>query len=138
MKKTLEFTSETACLSGMRSEVRAFIAACGFDDTAETLMILALDEACTNVIRYAYCHQCKPIHLEMIASGDSVRFVLRDFGTPCDPEKIKGRALEDIRPGGLGVHIIRQAFDRVEYLPQPCGTKLILEKQIPRADRSAQ
>jgi anti-sigma regulatory factor (Ser/Thr protein kinase) len=125
------FTSDTCHLADVRARVRAFLSANGFDDCASELMVLALDEACTNVIRHAYGHQCKPVRLEMISLSEKIRFVLRDYGRKCDPAKIKSRALEDIRPGGLGVHIIRQAFDRVAYLPQPRGTRLVLEKSRP-------
>ena len=129
MKKTICFSSDTCHLAKVRAEVRAFLGRNGFDECATELMVLALDEACTNVIRHAYAHACKPVRLEMTAPRGLVRFVLRDYGRSCDPEKIKGRELGDIRPGGLGVHIIRQAFDSVTYSPQPKGTRLVLEKK---------
>ena len=94
------------------------------------LLILALDEACTNIIRYAYGDAGHPIRLQMERLRDRVRFVLRDYGRTCDPKKICSRSLEDIRPGGVGVHIIRQAFDNVHYDPQPRGTRLLLEKKF--------
>jgi len=40
---------------------------------------------------------------------------LRDSGLKTDPEKIKSRNLEDVRPGGLGVHIIKSTMDVVAY-----------------------
>ena len=132
MKKRILFLSDTALLAGIRAEVQAFLSDSGFDETSGTLMVLALDEACTNIIRYAYEHACKPVRLEMSRHRGRVRFVLRDYGRSCDPAKIRSRALDDIRPGGLGVHIIRQAFDHVDYSPQRRGTKLTLEKMIPR------
>jgi hypothetical protein len=61
-----------------------------------------------------------------------LKFILRDYGRSCDPKRICGRALSEVRPGGLGVHIIKHAFDRVEYRPMPRGTKLLLEKALPR------
>ncbi|MEI6071247.1 MAG: ATP-binding protein [Verrucomicrobiae bacterium] len=128
MTTQLRFTSDTCHLAGVRASVRAFLSENGFDESAIELMVLALDEACTNVIRHAYGHACKPVRMEMTALRDKVRFVIRDYGRACDPAKIRGRPLEEIRPGGLGVHIIRQAFDRVTYSPQPRGTRLVLEK----------
>jgi len=138
MKNTIRFSSDTCHLADVRKEVRAFLAANGFDDCATALMVLALDEACTNVIRHAYAHECKPVRLEMTSLRALVRFVLRDYGRSCDPKKIKSRKLEDIRPGGLGVHIIKQAFDSVTYLPQPKGTRLVLEKKRPSQKDQAQ
>ena len=131
MKKRILFPSDPSRLATIRAETRAFLSACGFDGSSEELMVLALDEAFTNIIRHAYAHACKPVRLEMCRTPDRIRFVLRDYGHSCDPEKIRGRALEDIRPGGLGVHIIRQAFDHVDYAPQRRGTKLTLEKRLP-------
>ena len=131
MKKTIRFSSDTCHLAEVRREVRAFLAENGFDECAAELMVLALDEASTNVIRHAYSHECKPVRLEMTALTRLVRFVLRDYGRSCDPAKIKSRELEDIRPGGLGVQIIKQAFDSVIYTPQPRGTRLVLEKKKP-------
>jgi anti-sigma regulatory factor (Ser/Thr protein kinase) len=41
--------------------------------------------------------------------------LLEDEGVAVDPAKLKGRALEDIRPGGLGLHFMRQSMDEVEF-----------------------
>jgi hypothetical protein len=38
-----------------------------------------------------------------------------------------------LRPGGLGLHLIRQAFDRASYIPRPKGTELVLTKSLPAA-----
>jgi anti-sigma regulatory factor (Ser/Thr protein kinase) len=131
MTRIFCFTSETCRLAEVRKEVRQFLGKNGFDECATELMVLALDEACTNIIRHAYASCSKPVRLEMTALRAMVRFVLRDYGKSCDPKKIKSRELEDIRPGGLGVHIIKQAFDNVTYSPQSKGTRLILEKKRP-------
>lgn len=130
MKTKVAFKSSTCELARIRAEVRAFLAAAGFPEDSAELIVLALDEACANVIRHAYGHDCKPVRLEMVRLRDRVRFVLRDYGRSCDPAKIQSRALEDIRPGGLGVHIIRQAFDVVDYRPCTRGTRLTLEKHL--------
>jgi anti-sigma regulatory factor (Ser/Thr protein kinase) len=136
MKRKLTFTSDTCRLAEVRQEARAFLSKCGFEECAAELLILALDEACTNIIRYAYGHECHPIRLQMERLKDRVRFVLRDYGKSCDPSKIHSRALEDIRPGGVGVHIIKQAFDLVSYNPRPRGTRLILEKKFDEAGKT--
>jgi anti-sigma regulatory factor (Ser/Thr protein kinase) len=66
-----------------------------------------------------------------IHGGDSVfEVVLRDYGQKCDPKKLKGRELEDIKPGGLGLFFIRQAFDEVIFDPAiEVGTRLVLRKK---------
>ncbi len=136
MKRKFEFTSDSCRLAEVRSEARQFLGECGFEECAAELLILALDEACTNIIRHAYGHECRPVRLQMERLRDRVRFVLRDYGRSCDPQKIRSRALEDIRPGGVGVHIIKQAFDHVAYEPRPRGTRLVLEKKLEPSRKS--
>lgn len=136
MKRKFTFSSDTCQLAEIRREARTFLSECGFEECAAELLILAVDEACTNIIRYAYAHECRPIRLQMERLRGRVRFILRDYGKTCDPAKINSRALEDIRPGGVGVHIIKQAFDHVTYSPQPRGTRLILEKQLDEAGKA--
>lgn len=92
---------------------------------------MAIDEACSNIVRHARCDHSGTVRLEMKWMKNRLRCTLRDYGKPCDPEKIKGRDWTDIRPGGLGVRIIQQVFDRVEYSPQRRGTRLTLEKCLP-------
>ncbi|MEC9374353.1 MAG: ATP-binding protein, partial [Planctomycetota bacterium] len=61
-----------------------------------------------------------------------IRIVIEDEGRQVDPSKVKGRDLDDIRPGGLGDHIIRQVMDSVTYEQRTGkGMRLILEKMIP-------
>jgi anti-sigma regulatory factor (Ser/Thr protein kinase) len=41
--------------------------------------------------------------------------LLCDQGPAIDPAKLRGRRLDEIKPGGLGLHFIRQSMDTVEY-----------------------
>ena len=57
---------------------------------------------------------------------------LRDYGPAVDPSEIKSRDLADIRPGGLGVHIMNKCMDSVEYQQADGGgMMLIMTKNIP-------
>ena len=133
MKRTLEFASHPGNLSMMRSFAREFLSSGPFTETEIDLMVLGLDEASTNVIRYAYEHeQSQPMTLTCEQSGDCVVFRLRDLGKQCDPAKLCGRALENTRPGGLGLHLIRRAFDKVDYVLKDKGTELVLTKNLPK------
>jgi len=132
MKRTLEFASHPGNLSMMRNFAREFLAAHPFSETEIDLMVLGLDEASTNVIRYAYEHdQTQPISLTCEQNGGRVMFRLRDFGKQCDPAKLCARPLEQAQPGGLGLHLIRKAFDGVEYVLKDTGTELVLSKNLP-------
>ena len=43
---------------------------------------------------------------------------------------MKGRSHDLIKPGGLGLHLIRYAFDRVDYIHKPRGTELVMTKNL--------
>ncbi len=98
-------------------------------------MVLGVDEACTNIIRHAYHlaeDQLISLSLETIKSN-GVRFRLRDYGDRFDSTKYHGRSLDQLRPGGLGVHLIRHAFDQIDYQQRHRGTLLVLTKLKPDA-----
>jgi len=73
---------------------------------------LAVDEACSNVIKHAYGGDAgKRIIVKFSIAKDRFEVIMEDTGLKTHPEFIKGRSLEDVRPGGLGIHLIRRAFD---------------------------
>ncbi len=129
MKREIEFASHPANLALVREFVRQFLKGQSFSETEKDLMVLGLDEACTNVIRYAYNHEPNRLIClvcEQVASG--VRFRVRDFGSQTDPTCLRGRPLDLVQPGGLGIHLIRKAFNEVDYNLKRQGTELVLAK----------
>ncbi len=138
MKREIEFASHPANLCLVRDFVRQFLKALAFSETEKDLIILGLDEACTNVIRYAYHHESNQLIClvcEQIEAG--IRFRLRDFGAQAEPEKLHGRPLDLVQPGGLGIHLIRRAFDQVDYNLKKQGTELVLEKHFVREEKTS-
>jgi len=131
MKKKVEFSSHTSNLALMRSFVRRFLDGFPFSEKERTLMVLGVDEACTNIIRHAYnLRDDQPIALSLEANRDCVCLRLRDYGFQTPPETMQGRAHDLIRPGGLGLHLIRNAFDNVDYVLKRRGTELVLTKKL--------
>jgi anti-sigma regulatory factor (Ser/Thr protein kinase) len=132
MKKgKLEFTSHTANLALMRNFVRRFLSRHPFSEKQRTLMVLGIDEACTNVIRHAYdLRDDQPIAISVEALSTCVRVRLRDYGEQTPAHKMRGREHHEVRPGGLGLHLIRNAFDKVDYILKPRGTELVLTKNL--------
>ncbi len=129
--RAIEFTSHTGNLSLVRKFVRQFLQTVGCGESLIDLMVLGIDEACTNVIRYAYGNaEDQLIRLSLERTTQGVRCRLRDYGCPMDTSKMNGRCLEMVRPGGLGLHLIRQAFDSAAYCRRPKGTELVLTKSL--------
>ncbi|MBV9127353.1 MAG: ATP-binding protein [Verrucomicrobia bacterium] len=123
MKRKVEFCSHVGNLALVRKYVRNFLAELGCAADIADLLVLGVDEACSNVIRHAYDNRDdQRICLSVEVLGNKmpgrcgVRFRLRDYGPPLDPKKLNGRALDDVKPGGLGLYFIKQVFDRAYYL----------------------
>jgi anti-sigma regulatory factor (Ser/Thr protein kinase) len=100
----------------LRAVVEQGAALAGFDEAAAQGILLAVTEAVTNVIRHAYGGATdRPIDLEVHAEAGRLRMDLEDYGEFVDPSHIASRPLGDVRPGGLGVHLIKSTMDRVDY-----------------------
>jgi anti-sigma regulatory factor (Ser/Thr protein kinase) len=91
---------------------------------------LALDEACTNVIKHSYHYDyTKPIIISFYLYSDRLETLIQDFGEKVDPSKIRSRPINDVKPSGLGVYIMRKLMDVVEYDHTPSqGPRLKLVK----------
>ena len=129
----------SASFCRIRHSLGEFLENVPLEEEHKTLVILAVDEACANVLVHAYGKNPeRPIRLRFEHLPRSLRITIRDYGKSCEPDKICGRDLRDFRPGGLGVHLIRQAFDRVSYEPRKRGTRLVLVKAfVDRQRRTA-
>ena len=85
------------------------------EETVEQIK-LAVDEACANVIKYAYRGNAdKWIVVRYKVDDERFEVVIEDSGIKADPGAIMGRKLEEVRPGGLGVHFIKRCFDVFEF-----------------------
>lgn len=130
---TLIVPSHPKYLYVLRSALYPLAMDAGFSRREARKIILAVDEACSNIIKYAYeGDHTKSITLTVLMSDREMTIKLTDLGRQVDISKIAPRRLEDVRPGGLGTHFIGTVFDRVEYdTNREQGTVLTLEKKRP-------
>ena len=84
-------------------------------------LMLAIEEAVTNVVSYAFAEMPPPhrIQVRLNIDNDHCTAEMVDNGRPFDPlaappPDLTG-PLEERDPGGLGIHLIRNMADRVEY-----------------------
>lgn len=137
---TVELLSQPRYLGGARELVAAVAKRFGFDDNECGRIALAVDEALCNIIRHGYSRRMDgriwisvwPVREEGAEAG-GIRIVIDDEAKQVDPEKIKGRELEDVRPGGLGVFIMREVMDWVEFRKREhadTGMRLVMVKAV--------
>ncbi|MFH2057675.1 MAG: ATP-binding protein [Pseudomonadota bacterium] len=96
-------------------------------------IVLALDEACSNIIRHSYKNDhTKQIDVDIELKPGELSITITDKGKKFDINSIAVRDITEIKPGGLGVYIIHHVMDEVDYCRTPEGcnkTKLI--KKLP-------
>lgn len=103
-------------LKPMREFVRELCQEQGCSDKELDSMVMAINEACMNIIQHAYHEkENEEIIIEFWEDGEHMIIKIFDFADRVDPASIKSRDLDDVRPGGLGVHLISQVMDSVEY-----------------------
>ena len=107
----------------------------GIDEMLIPGINLALEEAVTNVINYAYPKGTYgSIELDASLEGNELKFILSDSGKEFDPtlrpEADINAGVEDRPIGGLGVHLVRQIMDSVSYERKEGMNILTMTKNI--------
>jgi serine/threonine-protein kinase RsbW len=144
---TMKFQSDPMMLCVVRGALERLTEMLGLSPGACRAVVLAVDEALTNVIRHAYLGRTdKPVEVTFRrcqARGeegwrDALEIELEDHGIPVKAEEMRGRSLDEIRPGGLGLHFIREIMDKVEFHHEDGNNHLyltkFLEPAIPRQE----
>jgi serine/threonine-protein kinase RsbW len=125
----LNFPSDPRYLGVVRGAIERFASLVGFDEEECRWITLAVHEALTNVIRHAYQNQHdQPVQIRLSERDGGMEVLLVDHGKGVKQEQLAGRALEDVRPGGLGLHMIREIMDQTEYSPLEGRNELMMFK----------
>jgi len=138
----LELPSDPEILCVVRSAVMRLTEEMGFSTEECRGLTRAVDEALANIIRHAYDGRPdQPIEVLcrrlQNRTGSEQRagleIVLVDHGAAPDRKKLCGRSLDDVRPGGLGMHFIQGGVDVMQYTSQAHRNRLRLVKYLPAA-----
>lgn len=103
------------------SFVSKIAASVGFAGVQLTRIELAVDEACSNIIQHAYAHQPDGrIYIHVRAEPKRrILITLVDTGEPFNPDATPvhdpDASLENMKVGGLGLFLIKQAMDDVQF-----------------------
>ncbi len=134
----IELVSNPLYLAGVRELVSSVAKRLGFNETNCSHLALAVDEALCNVMRHGYERRMDgPIwvrieHEEQADGRLELRLTIEDEAKQVDPCTIRSRDLCDVRPGGLGVHIIKEVMDEAKYeRREKAGMRLTLIKRQP-------
>ncbi len=129
----LRFQASADRLCLIRPLVKRVAEVVGCQGDLADQLVLAVNEACMNVIQHAYKgDETGEIVLEILNNKKKLLFRLKDFAEPVDLESVQPRDLDDLRPGGLGTHFIREIMDEcvMGHLKDAQGNYIEMIKRI--------
>lgn len=120
IKKELVLLNDIREISRLASFIEGIGEELSLPATVTFNLNLALEEAVSNIILYAYPGQTgKEIKVYATNTANYLVFTLTDTGEAFDPLGIKDAditlSLEDRPVGGLGIFLIKNIMDEVEY-----------------------
>lgn len=141
--KKLIVKSRTENLSAIRDFIASAARAVEInEDTVENIM-LAVDEACSNIIKHAYKSDPEgEIKIELDFSDGKFTVTIQDKGISFEPDLIPEPDLQKYyrqrRVGGLGMYLMKSLMDDVQYISVPGKyNRVLLTKNISGAQSNA-
>lgn len=123
-KYRLQVSAATRNLGIVRDFIRHLAKEAGFDKEKIEQIELAVDEACTNVIKHAYHYDAsKMIDLRIRIDRKKMVISVIDYGGGFDLSKIKqpdiNHNVKKAKAGGLGIHLMKKLMDEVQFHIEP-------------------
>ena len=129
------FLVKSSSLKEVRTFCRDVFEKLKIEQSLKDELVLAIAEAAQNIVKHAY--KDKPdandiMVVEVSCVNNELKIAFYDRGTPVDPEKVKHRDLNNVKPGGLGTFFIQEIMDAVEFKDgkKPWINHLVLTKQL--------
>ena len=136
MRKSLVLPCDLQEVPRLNAFVEEVCQEVGFDQEVTAQMKVAVEEAVVNVMKYAYpAGQQRDVTIEAASNDVRLKFTIIDCGKPFDPT-VQSAAdttlpAKERKIGGLGIHIIRQNMDSINYERIDQLNVLTLRKKIP-------
>jgi serine/threonine-protein kinase RsbW len=124
------FPGRYKSLTKISAFVSRAIKEAGFDETTAYTILLAVDEACTNIIEHAYRGEGQgDIECSCDVAEDSLTIILRDRGEPFDPTTIPepnfSVSLQELECRGAGLVLIQRIMDEIHFSSTPEGENVL-------------
>ncbi len=132
----MSFAADEKMLEDIRRSVNDAIADVNLSNKDRNGILLAIEEACTNVIRHAYLYAPGTIRIKIRKSPTQVSFSIYDKGRRFDFDRATAatpdldRYVKTGRKGGLGLYLIRKMMDSVDYVSRDGENELRMAKTI--------
>ncbi len=129
-----KFKRDLNSLDGIFKFIKKFSAKTGLDESVVFTINLVVEELFTNIVKYT-SENSNEILLQLKKNEDDLIIHLTDFDVdPFDITKTAEvdtkQSLEERRVGGLGIHLVKQMIDKIEYEYKDRQSKIILIKHL--------
>ena len=127
------FPARPEQMRGIRSLLRTALDDAGVEAAIRDKLVLAVDEACCNVIRHAYGPECSgDIDLRVTRDAGKLEFRLLDTAPVVDPHCVRAKPLGECRSGGLGIALIDTVMDdwAMQQRPDGRGNCMVMHKKV--------
>ncbi len=136
--KELKVKSTTDNLERIREFIKSISAQSGFSDDVIDKIALAVDEACTNIIKHAYKYSPNgDIVINAKLLDNKLTVSITDFGLDFNPDAVPvpdiKKYYQQHKVGGLGIYLMKKLMDEVKYNPSVDNkNQVVLVKYLSR------
>ena len=129
------FLVKSSSLKDVRTFCREVFEKLYIDQNLKDELVLAIAEAAQNIVKHAYKNDPQTedkMVVQITCKDNKLQIGFYDMGTPVDPNKVKHREIDNVKPGGLGTFFIQEIMDAVEFKDgkKPWINHLVLTKQL--------
>ena len=129
------FLVNSSSLKDVRNFCREVFEKLQIQEDLKDELVLAIAEAAQNIVKHAFKNSASPTELMVVqisCENNKLQIAFYDRGTPVDPNKVKHREIDNVKPGGLGTFFIQEIMDAVEFRDgkKPWINHLVLTKQL--------
>ena len=130
-----DFLVRSSSLKDVRTFCREVFEKLQIEQNLKDELVLAIAEAAQNIVKHAYKDDPQTddkMVVQISCKNNKLQIGFYDMGTPVDPNKVKHREIDNVKPGGLGTFFIQEIMDAVEFKDgkKPWINHLVLTKQL--------
>ena len=137
VREKFQVPASTEHLAMVRDRVRECVDLAGVPEKIANQVVLASDEAVTNVINHSFNNDgVSEVEIEVAVDGEKIMLTVRDEAPPFDPTVMPDPNMEEHvkagKKGGLGIYLMRKIMDEMTHRVLNGGVnELVLVKNLP-------
>ena len=113
-----DFLVRSSSLKDVRTFCREVFEKLQIEQNLKDELVLAIAEAAQNIVKHAYKDDPQTddkMVVQISCKDNKLQIGFYDMGTPVDPNKVKHREIDNVKPGGLGTFFFQEIMDAVEF-----------------------